>query len=408
MRFLAVLCLGAFLAGAEEPMLFGPYIQNVQTEEATVVWVTSGTQVTLSREAGEQEIREDYRTHSVRFDHLSPDEEYTYTLDNGLGGTFRTAPEGSANFRFVAYGDTRSDEEMHKRIVAQIRAVEDVRLVLNTGDLVSRGEILENWKSFFRAAGPLMAETLYVPCLGNHEDNAREYFDFFVLPGNEEHFSFNWGGVHFVALNTEAPDVPNGTDESAESALRNSRIMWDYFAKQREWLDRDLAQNYGADYLVVFFHVPMYDSKLSRRESQIEVRKAFSDIIDKHQVELVINGHTHNYQHHRKGSTHYVVTGGGGAGLYDIEDALGPGTEGVEIVVQEKVNNFCIIDIEGWRMKIQALRVDGTEIEQFSLESQAGARLVQRRVDAIGGYPWENEQSTRDHSETEELFEAQK
>lgn len=388
MRWLAMIACVAVVAWAQEPVLFGPYIQNVQTEQATVMWVTGGASVTLTG-GDAPETREEYRTHRVRFDHLAPDTEYQYALENGVQGVFRTAPEGGANFRFAAYGDTRTNEDIHQAVIEGIRKQENLSFVINTGDLVSRGSVLEHWKSFFRAAEPLMRETYYVPCLGNHEDNAAEYFDFFDLPGNEERFSFNWGNVHFVALNTEAPDVPDGIDDSAESSLWNTKIMWDYFAEQRAWLDEDLRHNYGADFLVVFFHVPMYDTKLSRREPQIEVRKAFDDIIEKHRVELVLTGHTHNYQHHVKDGTHYLVTGGGGAPLYDIEDSVGVDAPGVETVKQEKVHHFCVVDVENGRMHVDAIRVDGSKIEEFSLESRAGSRLVERRLDAIGGLPWE-------------------
>ena len=386
--FKGLLLCSVLLTASPENLLFGPYIQNVQSEAATVLWVTGGEQVSLSN-GTDTTTREDYLTHTVRFDRLEADTEYTYTLADGVSGAFRTAPEGGANFRFAVYGDTRSDEAMHTSLISAIRAQENVRFLLNTGDLVARGTNLDDWKSFFRAADPLMREMWYVPCLGNHEGNAKEYFDFFELPGNEEHFSFNWGGVHFVALNTEAPELPDGRDESAETSLQQSELIWDYLAKQRDWLDADLAENRGASFLVVFFHVPMFDSKLSRREPQIEVRTAFEDVIEKHNVELVLNGHTHNYQHHRRGMTHYVITGGGGAGLYDIEDTLGVGADGVEIVAQEKVNNFCVVDVANGRMHLKAMRPDQSLIEEFSVESQSGARLVQRRLDAVGGLPWE-------------------
>ena len=390
MRIWVLVACSIGMAWAQEAPLFGPYIQNVQTEQATVMWVTGGSAVTLT--SGENpETREEYRTHRVRFDHLDPGKEYEYSIEGSVKGKFRTAPAGAANFRFAAYGDTRTNEDIHKAVIEQIRKQENLSFVLNTGDLVSRGSVLEHWKSFFRATEPLMRETYYVPCLGNHEDNAAEYFDFFDLPGNEEHFSFNWGNVHFVALNTEAPDVPDGIDESAESSLWNSEIMWDYFGKQRAWLDEDLGRNYGADFFVVFFHVPMYDTKLSRREPQIEIRKAFDDVVEKHRVELVLTGHTHNYQHHVKDGTHYIVTGGGGAPLYEIEDGVGPDAVGVTTVKQEKVHHFCVVEVNGGRMHIQAIRVDGSPIEDFSLESRAGARLVERRLDAIGGPPWARE-----------------
>lgn len=384
------------LAHAADPILFGPYIQRVETEKATVVWITSDRTASLTGD-GETRTRDNYRTNSIRFDGLKPDTEYTYEVE-GIEGKFRTAPSGPKNSRFVIYGDTRSNADVHKSVVDAIRRQKDVSLVLNSGDLVSKGTILDYWKEFFEVAEPLMRETYYVPCLGNHEDNAREYFDFFDLPGNEEHFSFNWGGVHFVALNTEAPDVPDGTDNMAESQIWNSKIMWDYFAKQRKWLDQDLSLNYGADFFVVFFHVPFYDSKLSRREPQIEIRTAFADILEKHNTELVVTGHTHNYQHHKKGMSHYVVSGGGGASLYDLGDSIGVGAEDVEIVKQEKVNNFLVVDMDGWKLNIQALRPDDSVIDTFSVESQAGLRLVKRRVESVGGLPWEQD----DESEEEE------
>jgi predicted phosphodiesterase len=392
MMFIRACIAGAVLfslaVGAEDTLLFGPYIQHVESEKATVLWVSTDRKVTLSSEKETRE-RDNYRTNLVRFDGLTPDTEYNYTLENGLSGKFRTAPGKPANFRFVVYGDTRTNEDLHAEVVAAIRKQENVSLVLNTGDLVQRGSVLDNWKSFFRVAEPLMRETFFVPCLGNHEHNAREYFDFFDLPGNEEHFSFNWGGVHYVALNTEAPEIPDGTDASAESQLWSSEVTWKYLARQRAWLDADLARNYGATFFVVYFHVPFYDTMLSRREPQIEIRKAFADVLEKHHTEFVVNGHTHNYQHHQKGLSHFVVTGGGGAPLYELGDSLGVGTEGVELVKQEKVNHFLVVDVDGGHLNVKALRTDQSEIDAFSIESQAGLRLVERRANAIGGLPWE-------------------
>lgn len=379
-----VFCLAAVSAIAAEPLLFGPYIQNVKTNEATVVWVTAGSTVTLS--TGEQQTqREAYNVHTVRFAHLNPATSYTYTLDGEMKGAFITAPEDAADFRFVAYGDTRSAEEQHAAVVAAIRQVGNSAFVINTGDLVSRGAELENWKSFFRVAQPLMAETWYVPCLGNHEDNAQEYFDFFVLPGNESWYSFNWAGVHFAVLNTEPPDPPDGMEESAERDLLESKMMWDFLLKQRRWLNRDLKQNRFARFLVVVFHVPYYDTKLSRREPQDEVRRAFADVLEKYEVELVLNGHTHNYQHHKKGFTHYVITGGGGAPLYDIEETVG--VEGVETIAQEKTLHFCIFDVVGHRINARALRPDGTEIDIFSIESRSGPRSVSQRLQTLRKTP---------------------
>ena len=369
-------------------VLFGPYIQKVETDEATVVWVTDGETVTMA--GGEESLtREDYKVHTVRFDRLKANTKYNYNLGSGLGGTFKTAPDGAPNFRFAVYGDTRTREEEHQKVVDGMRKHENIDFVLNTGDLVSHGQNLDNWKSFFKVAGPLMASTYYVPCLGNHESNATEFFDFFVLPNNENWYSFNWGEVHFIALNTEPDDIADGMPKVAETDLYRSKQMWEYFAKQRAWLEKDLQENQWAKFIVVYFHVAMYDSKTSRRENQLEIRTAFGDLIDKYNVELVLNGHTHNYQHHKKGLTHYVVTGGGGAPLYDIEDSIG--VSDVEIIRQEQSTHYCIVDVEGPKLKVQSFFPDGSPIEEFSVESQSGTRAVRERLKSIGGLPWEKD-----------------
>jgi predicted phosphodiesterase len=376
----------AAISATTEPILFGPYVQRVLTDEATVVWVSSGRTVTLQT-AEETQAREEYRVHSVRFGRLKPDTEYTYNLGEGLSGRFRTAPQGSPPFRFIAFGDTRTREEEHAKVVNAMLGVENVSLVLNTGDLVSSGKNLEHWKSFFRVATPLMQKTLYVPCLGNHEDNAEEFFDFFVLPHNEQWYSFNWGGVHFIALNTEPPAMPDNTPITAENDIEASRRAWEFFAEQRKWLEEDLKANRGASFIVPFFHVPMYDTKLSRRENQLEIRKAFGDLFDEYNVELVLSGHTHNYQHHVRGMSHYVVTGGGGAPLYDLD--WGPGTDDVRTVAMEKTTHFLVIDVNGPMMHVQVVRPDASLIEEFDIESQSGTRRVNQRLEALGGLPWE-------------------
>ncbi len=395
MKKAVLLALGIMVAWgscAAEPgaqVLFGPYVQRVETEQATVMWISRGEQVTLSGE-GKTVEREEYQPHLVRFAGLTPDTAYTYTLKNGLKGSFRTAPAHWKDFRFLVYGDCRGREEDHAAVVAALEKEKDYSFVIQTGDMVRNGKNLDNWKSFFRVAGPLMAKTWYVACPGNHERNASEFYDFFDLPGQKEFYSFNWAGVHFATVNTEPPEVQDGMSPIEETDLLQSRLLWNYFARERAWLDHDLAQNANSRFLVVFMHVPYYDSKVSRREPQLEVRKAFADIIDKHKVELVLWGHTHNYQHYRKGMRHFVVSGGGGAPLYDIGETAA--AKGVETVAQEKTFHYCVIDVKGPMMYFQAKRPDGSVIDSFSIESQSGPRTVNLRLKTIGkniAAPWE-------------------
>ena len=53
----------------------------------------------------------------------------------------------------------------------------------------------------------------FFPSLGNHDimtDNGQPYFDYFTLPGNERYYDFEWGPVHFFALNDLGTE-PDGT-----------------------------------------------------------------------------------------------------------------------------------------------------------------------------------------------------
>jgi hypothetical protein len=47
------------------------------------------------------------------------------------------------------------------------------------------------------------------------------------------------------------------------------------------------------------------------------VRDSFCPLFDKYGVDVAFAGHDHNYQRNEVGSVTYLVTGGGGAPLYD-------------------------------------------------------------------------------------------
>jgi 3',5'-cyclic AMP phosphodiesterase CpdA len=85
---------------------------------------------------------------------------------------------------------------------------------------------------------------------------------------------------------------------------------------QARWLDAQLSAP-GPALRIVVFHQPAWSC--SYHGSTEAVDKLWVPIIEKHGVALVLNGHDHNYQRYTsaKGVT-YVVTGGGGAGLYPL------------------------------------------------------------------------------------------
>jgi hypothetical protein len=87
-----------------------------------------------------------------------------------------------------------------------------------------------------------------------------------------------------------------------------------------DWLMDDLAGNY--EFIVVSFHNPMYSVRADRpdRWAQGEsLRDTFHDLFIQYGVDIVFNGHDHQYYRTVRDDIQYIVTGGGGAPLYDIQ-----------------------------------------------------------------------------------------
>ena len=346
------------------PIAFGPYVQNMTHEEATICWSTYATSVDISSDKGTKTKRI-YDQHEISFSRLEPDTEYAYdVLKDGtdLGkGTFHTFPKGIAPFKFVVYGDTRSDHTIHRKIV-ELAEKEDPRLVINTGDLVSSGLNIDDWEMFFEVSREFMKDRPYYPVLGNHEKNADYYFDFFSLPGNERYYEFYVGDVLFLMLDSE------GSHFSMPEYARNTDKFWgnynvEYFNKQKQWVQDMLTRHRDAGYIFVFFHSPLISIKETRVEDTKLFRAYWGDIFERNNVQAVISGHDHHYHRSQANGVQIITSGGGGAGLYDGDPKFAP-----ESVLYKKVNHFISVDIGLKQATFKVIDTAGNEIETFTVD----------------------------------------
>ncbi|MBI4556179.1 MAG: metallophosphoesterase family protein, partial [Candidatus Hydrogenedentes bacterium] len=206
---LIVACVLAASAYGQDAAVIGPYVQDVRSTAATICWATRSGETKLTGPSGESIVRE-YSMHKTVLPRLKPGTKYQYSVEADgnvpLTGEFTTFPEKDEPFRFVVFGDTRSRHEIHARLVKRI-ADEKPLFVINTGDLVSDGRSMADWEKFFEVSGGLMRTIPYYPVLGNHENDSQHYYDFFCLPGNERYYTFHAGGVLFLMLDTEGPEV---------------------------------------------------------------------------------------------------------------------------------------------------------------------------------------------------------
>ncbi len=211
----------------EKPKIaFGPYLQNMTDDKVTICWTTPDGMTTFKNAEGKIDTVNSYRMHKTILARLDDSTIYNYDIlndgsDEGKG-TFTTFPKKAVPFRFCVLGDTRSNHDVHQRIVNRI--IDDKPLfVINTGDLVGNGNSMSDWEHFFEINKELIRNVPYFSVLGNHEKDSENYYNFFSLPGNERYYFFSVGNALFVILDMEGPDydTPSYLHGEAREKLRN-------------------------------------------------------------------------------------------------------------------------------------------------------------------------------------------
>ena len=106
----------------------------------------------------------------------------------------------------------------------------------------------------------------------------------------------------------------------------------------------------------VYFHNPVYSS--GAHGSTLYLRLIWKPIFDYFDVDIVFNGHDHNYERGVIGNTNYIVTGGGGAPLRDVGSSWWT-------IHSEKSFHYCYISSNSSELTFRAYRDDGTVIDSF-------------------------------------------
>ena len=351
-RPLLLIIAGAASLAAGEKIVGGPVTVNVTASTATVVWVTESDQVTLRGPAGAAaRVSPSLRVEKTTLAGLQPNTQYAYDVggDGGVTGSFKTPPNGDAPFQFVVFGDTRTRHDVHRRVIGAVLKHGVPDFVLHTGDLVANGDETSLWPVFFDIEKDLLRQAAFFPALGNHERNSRDFYDIFQI--TTPYYSFNWGNAHFIILNSDIGNV-----------AKSKFVRDTYWAEQTRWLEEDLADSQKADYRFVVAHHPPF-SAVSRRAPGNAWMAGLVPLFEKYHLTGGFFGHDHNYQHNLKNGVHYVITGGGGAPLYDV--AKPPDGITQKVV---SIENFTTIRVDGKVAHLEAIAVDGTKLDEIEFK----------------------------------------
>ncbi len=321
--------------------------------------------------------------HSVTFKDLTPGTKYAYRVGDGTNWSewfhFSTARVEQEPFSFIYFGDAQNDiRSMWSRVIREAYSdAPKAKFLLHAGDLINTAQSDAEWGEWFGAGHWLNAMIPNVPVVGNHEQHkvnelkrqvTHHWRPQFTLPDHgpegleETCYTFEYQNTRFVILDS------------------NTKIK-----EQAEWLEQVLSKN-TKPWIICSFHHPIF-STAKDRDNPI-IRLNWKPILDKYNVDLVLQGHDHSYgrtgldtpssppetvgnvpvgvtardEHH---GTVYVVSVSGPK-MYNVTP------KPFMVRMAEDTQLYQVIHIDGMKLRYEARTATGELYDAFMLEKTIG------------------------------------
>ncbi len=412
----------------------GPYLQQGRPTSVIVRWrtdVATDSRVRYGTNASNLGSVADNPAstteHQVTVTGLSPNTKYYYSVGTAaapLAGDssyfFTTAAPAGTNraTRIWAIGDAGTGDAKQKAVrdaYAAYAGSKYTNLWLMLGDNAYssgtdseyRDKVFNIYDNVTPSSLParFLRQTVLWPTIGNHDTAGQTnppptipYYQIFNLPtngeagglasGTEDYYSFDYANIHFVCL------------DSMTSSRSSTGPML-------TWLANDLAAT-TQDWIIAFWHHPPFSHGTHNSDTEVELKEMRQNavpILENHGVDLVLSGHSHNYErsflidgHYGTNSTWDPLTmlKDGGDGRVDGDGAYKKPTaglaprEGAVYIVNGNSGNTCnsscgaldyramfvsfgreegsmVIDVNGNRLDAAYLRSNGVKGDHFTI-----------------------------------------
>jgi predicted phosphodiesterase len=343
-------------------------LQDYRQDAMALIWETDGNQVSHAVDWGRSQVTENTltRIESVQIDAthfvhratlagLSAGTRYLYRVRSGdaVSATFafRTAPLRETPFAVAWWADSQVNPSVLQQLIPSMLA-RGVDWMGVAGDLASNGSSLYDWHSYWFKPLEFQSIAQTRPALfarGNHDGENPISYAYSVLPGNGAWFAFDYGNSRFIFLDSEA-----STSTAPE---------------QYAWLVSELArpETQQAAFRVVCFHKLPYANLWNGGGYTGEgwVRTDWVPLFQQHHVDLVINGHAHNYNRGTTNGVVYTVVGGGGGTLDTERVAYWP-----LFTVEYSRYHYALMQISGLTLTWTALDNSDFVLDSFTLPSR--------------------------------------
>ena len=360
----------------------GPFLQQT-TPTSTLVVVTTDAAARVEAVAdlpGGETTRagSEGTYHLLRLNGLAPGATIPFhvTIDGapaGEGAVRTPGVPGTEAARHAVLGataDTGSAGPNARANVARLKA-RGVEAVLTMGDNSYPDGAAGEWSTtFFDVWKGLMPYATLWTGVGDHEYRtpfAQPYLDAVELPEGpqgERYYSFDWGDIHVVALDTNCIVPMNANEMGCDAATMVA------------WLEEDLAAT-KAPWKIVTMHRPaLATGKYGVYE---EIPRALSGSFEKHGVDLVLQAHNHLYErtwparggvsvktgagaYDHPGAPVYVTAGGGSDYLY--ESAMPPAEW---TAFRQTEFQHLVLTLDGGTLGVESVRPDGSVLDRFEI-----------------------------------------
>ncbi|MDD2216033.1 MAG: FN3 domain-containing metallophosphoesterase family protein [Eubacteriales bacterium] len=316
----------------------GPYLQGMGENGVTVVWTTNNDALSWvelapagddSFYAAERPRFYDYehgnknigKLHRVTLSGLSPGTEYRYRIFSkemiGYEGysvtygkvvasnvfsqkpyTFKTLNRKKERLAFKVVNDIHAQNSNLKSMLGSINK-SNTDLVIFNGDMISTVNHEEEiFSAFMDTSVDLFAKEVPIfYARGNHETRGKAspaFFNYFPTNTGEYYYTFQAGPVFFVVLDS-GEDKPDSDIEYSGLACFD-----EYRSRQKTWLESvtSSAEFKDAPFRIVIVHIPPAGSTWHGTK---EVADKFVSTLNNARIDVMLCGHTHDYQFISKG-----------------------------------------------------------------------------------------------------------
>lgn len=319
--------------------------------------------------------------HSVVFTDLEPDTQYVYRVGDGElywseWIQFRTAKKGYAPTQFVYFGDAQNNVLEHwSRVIRKAyQTAPNAAFVIHAGDLINDAHKDQEWAEWYKAGGFIHSQWTAIPVVGNHE--------FWHLKNREGRMlSIQWKPQFTLPVEQELDPKLHETVYTVD--YQDVRVIVlnsnDLLEEQTDYVRKQLESS-TAKWNILTCHHSIFAPAVGR-DFQF-ARENWKPLLDKYNVDLVLNGHDHTYarghvpfRFAEKGPSEDLgtiyVTSVSGPKQYDLDkDQLeGYGVQGYQLDQTGDYTQFYqVITIEGNKLTYVAYNALGEEHDRVVIK----------------------------------------